>query len=900
MQVSRKGISLIRFHEMSTGYVAQKLKGEDYQYVHKSDIPTYHFQRSLRRLPIPKLADSCRRLIGAAEAVLQKGELELLKELVEDFMANEGPKLQKELVLHDKRNLHTSFISELWFDMYLSDRLPCPINYNPFMVYAPDPDPTYNDQVTRATNLIISYGRIKRALDAECLAPEIYCMNPKVASSTPFKWICKNLSENLRWYGAAAFGAFPLDMSQYKSLFGGSRIPQKGKDWLLHCADSKHFIVLHGGRIYAVDLFDRHGSIVPAEQVQACLSIILSEQSHLKSEDCVGSLTALERDQWAKARSELSSVGSNSASLALIDNSLFVLCLDSLNSDDLNQLAENLLSGGDARNRWFDKCFQLIVDAQGMAAINFEHSWGDGVAILRLMEESFRDTKQNHFVHPNQTFSVETYLGNNLRPVEFMLTDSIRQRIQEAQAKHIAIGSKLCFSTAEYFEMNRQIIKQSKLSPDSIMQLAIQLTFYKLFKEFVPSYESCSTAAFLKGRTECVRSATCATTNAVLAIENNISNIGEYLKKCSTVHSQLVKEAATGQGFDRHLMGLRCTAERLGWSQPKLFNSAVYKYMNRFILSTSTLSTETITFGGFGPVVPDGFGIGYNVLNNKMGALISSYKNQRSADAFASSLLESLDVLKNIIVKQRRLLLKTLRKFASNYSNREVLTDYHYTPFDDDDDQGPRTSISRLNDEMQKCQQIGIGSISKYGFRLYDGQFLYGPVAIFPKAVLSWRILTPDDITPESVQFFTMLEPKLDVLIVGPGERQYVDPVRRRIAPFLSKHKIGLEIMHSAKAAMLFNMLNVEYRCVAAALYPPDDMLITTNDQVRLMNMYGKPLDDGMDLISDTDDKLKLAKKAIRKYLPKNEAKQMDNLRTSRFLIPGESDDKNSEKAKNK
>lgn len=115
----------------------------------------------------------------------------------------------------------------------------------------------------------------------------------------------------------------------------------------------------------------------------------------------------------------------------------------------------------------------------------------------------------------------------------------------------------------------------------------------------------------------------------------------------------------------------------------------------------------------------------------------------------------------------------------------------------DDDDQGPRTSISRLNDEMQQCQQIGIGSISKYGFRLYDGQFLYGPIAIFPKTVLSWRVFTPDDITSESVQFFTMLEPKLDVLVVGPGDRQHVDIVRRRIAPFLSKHKIGLEIMHS-------------------------------------------------------------------------------------------------------
>ncbi|OZC05869.1 hypothetical protein X798_07156 [Onchocerca flexuosa] len=188
-----------------------------------------------------------------------------------------------------------------------------------------------------------------------------------------------------------------------------------------------------------------------------------------------------------------------------------------------------------------------------------------------------------------------------------------------------------------------------------------------------------------------------------------------------------------------------------------------------------------------------------------------------------------------------------------------------------DNDQGPRTTLSRLNDEMLECQQIGIGSISKYGFRLYDGQFLYGPIAIFPKAVLSWRVLTPDDITPESVRFFTMLEPKLDVLVVGPGDRQHEE------------------------AAMLFNMLNIEYRCVAAALYPPDDLVVTKNDHARLMNMFGEPLDK-IDVFN-SDDKLELAKKAMRKYLSESEVKKMDSLETSRFLIPGKSDDKNDEKA---
>uniref|UniRef100_A0A915PRC5 NADH dehydrogenase [ubiquinone] 1 alpha subcomplex assembly factor 3 n=1 Tax=Setaria digitata TaxID=48799 RepID=A0A915PRC5_9BILA len=193
----------------------------------------------------------------------------------------------------------------------------------------------------------------------------------------------------------------------------------------------------------------------------------------------------------------------------------------------------------------------------------------------------------------------------------------------------------------------------------------------------------------------------------------------------------------------------------------------------------------------------------------------------------------------------------------------------------DDNDQGPRTSLSRLNDEMMECQQIGIGAISKYGFRLYDGQFLYGPIAIFPKAVLSWRVLTPDDINPESLRFFTMLEPKLDVLVVGPGDRQHEE------------------------AAMLFNMLNIEYRCVAAALYPPDDLLVTTNDHVRLMNMYAGPSIDSIDILggSDTDDRLALVKKAMRKYLPEEEARRMDKLETSRFFLPERSDDKDGKKS---
>ncbi|KIH43580.1 hypothetical protein ANCDUO_26410, partial [Ancylostoma duodenale] len=55
--------------------------------------------------------------------------------------------LQKALLEYDRNHKDTSYICEPWFDMYLRSRLPCPVNYNPFMMYAPDPNARFNHQV---------------------------------------------------------------------------------------------------------------------------------------------------------------------------------------------------------------------------------------------------------------------------------------------------------------------------------------------------------------------------------------------------------------------------------------------------------------------------------------------------------------------------------------------------------------------------------------------------------------------------------------------------------------------------------------------------------------------------------------------------------------------------------
>lgn len=50
-------------------------------------------------------------------------------------------------------------------------------------------------------------------------------------------------------------------------------------------------------------------------------------------------------------------------------------------------------------HRWFDKSITLMVTGSGKSSVNFEHAWGDGVAVLRYFNEVFQDTTEKPHVH---------------------------------------------------------------------------------------------------------------------------------------------------------------------------------------------------------------------------------------------------------------------------------------------------------------------------------------------------------------------------------------------------------------------------------------------------------------------------------------------------------------------
>lgn len=60
----------------------------------------------------------------------------------------------------------------------------------------------------------------------------------------------------------------------------------------------------------------------------------------------------------------------------------------------------------------------------------------------------------------------------------------------------------------KFAEFGQNFIKQQQMSPDVFIQLALQLTYFKLHRRVVSTYESCSLRQFHKGRVDNIRSAT--------------------------------------------------------------------------------------------------------------------------------------------------------------------------------------------------------------------------------------------------------------------------------------------------------------------------------------------------------------------------------------------------------
>ncbi|TIB66939.1 hypothetical protein E3P77_01909 [Wallemia ichthyophaga] len=607
----------------------------------------------LPRLPIPSLDATCQRYLNSLQGLQSAQEHNQTKNAVDFFKNNEGPILDKKL--RQYANDKYSYIEEFWDESYLNYSDSVVLALNPFFILEDDPTPSRGSQLMRASSLIISSLGFVHDLRCNLLEPD-----------------------NVR--------GVPLDMSQYKRLFGTSRIPTQNGCVMRTKGDSKHIIIARKGQFYWFDVIDHENRPLFTEQdLHHNLKSIVDDADSNNSLDAsgrsIGVLTTENRKIWSSNRDFLGKNTDNGKNIDMIDQALFVVCLDDITPETTSQLCDNMLCGtshvkdgiqlGSCTNRWYDK-LQIIVCQDGSAGINFEHSGVDGHTVLRyaadiytelvlLFAKSINPVAPTLFQSKLSPYSKSAKGGaqpypDHLAPpatapqrLEWAYTNEIKLAIRFAETR---LSDMICQNEAQVMEFPRYgklFITKHGFSPDAFVQMAFQAAYYNLYGRTECTYEPAMTKAFAHGRTEAIRSVTPQAVQFVQSFNSDAppgEKIAALRKACAT-HSALSRECSKGEGHDRHLYAMLRIAESEREKEqvaekknnttnntpptppkPSLYADPGYSLGTTDVLSTSNCGNPALRLFGFASTSASGFGIGYIVRDSSISLCVSSKHRQ--------------------------------------------------------------------------------------------------------------------------------------------------------------------------------------------------------------------------------------------------------------------------------
>ncbi|EPB92823.1 hypothetical protein HMPREF1544_00262 [Mucor circinelloides 1006PhL] len=584
--------------------------------------PTFSNQSKLPRLPIPELHLTAARYKRSLLPLLSASEHADVSKKVDHFFKPDGLAQKLQSRLHQLDDQETAkglnWLDQLWLQKgYLEYRIPTLINVNWWNQFR-DPvtglgqeaqDGQVTDfQLKRSAGMIAGLIDYSNRVNNEQIPPD-------VSRSGPF---C---------------------MHQLKNMFGTSRIAASGADKVVTqwpCL-TKHINVIYKDQIFSVQVIGPNGETVPVKTLEAQLRSVVDQVENTPVEQrqaAVGLLTTEHRDTWGPIREEMETQSINAKSLKNIDDSIFVFCLDDYSSPlDLDLSHRNIFHGRNGKNRWFDKALQFIVENNGRAGINGEHSPADAVIpsrivddILEPIEGTMSDAATTNLEKPTLlTWQVSSKLG-----------DAIRTAEQNASSLIDDLDSVLL----HYPEYGSNFMKQAKVSPDGWLQMVYQLAYFKHYGTHCPTYESASTRKFIAGRTETVRSCSTETVAFTKAWQDKDVKMSEKLdlfNKAITGHLEYMKAASNGHGVDRHLLGLRCqmTPEEAASDDAAIFQDPSYWGSQYWKLSTSNTSPGDLAWGGFGAVVPEGYGINYAIGKERVRMSVTSWNHYKETDSTA-------------------------------------------------------------------------------------------------------------------------------------------------------------------------------------------------------------------------------------------------------------------------
>ena len=492
--------------------------------------------------------------------------LENSNRLISEFENGKGIELQARLEKYskDRRN----WLEEIWLrKAYLEQRDSLVINCSYFMLFNDARMNHSNIQLYRAANLIFNANRYK------------------------------DLEKETEFAGKTA-----LCMFQYSTIFGTTRIPQKGCDAMFQNRESKHILVLFKDQIFQLGLQNE----MTKGDIFTSLKTILDTKV---DQPRIAALTSLNRDKWADLYVKIKK--NNPENIDIIENALFAVSLDEMNQD-VNHNGKQILHG---TNRWYDKCLSFVVGNNGRMGLNGEHTPCDAVIPGKLVE---------YCVDEECPFDESSERSLTVKKLRWNVEPDIEKAIEEAESELMLRGNNLGLFI-HHQNIGSNSIKKLKISPDAFIQICLQTTYYKIRNSFANTYETASTRKFFHGRTECARPLSVEAKEFVQSFLSNDSFSIQYAKlvKFSNSHIEQLRMCADGHGVDRHLLGLKSMLKTN--EECEFFADPNFAEFFTFRLSTSNMSPADHYIGlGFGPATKDGYGINYCISKEKIRVTISA------------------------------------------------------------------------------------------------------------------------------------------------------------------------------------------------------------------------------------------------------------------------------------
>ncbi|KAH9903022.1 acyltransferase ChoActase/COT/CPT [Cubamyces lactineus] len=634
---------------------------------------------TLPRLPVPDLHKTLLKYLKSVEPFLLEDErrggvdfqsaLEHRVKLVNDFERELGPLCQQRLLALDQSSPNNWLDDNIWLaKAYHEWRAPLIVNSNWWLALGDDS--TIPKAMRYPSGHLTGYTpwQLRRAA---WLVHRILDFKARLERQE----IHPDTTRTGLWFRHSALQVFNRCRIPQRSCDRFSPVPNPGDP------DARKVLIMAAGWMYAIDAVSADGFPIPPGEIEKQLRAIVDdvERRRAKGERAVpiGVLTTDDRDQWADGLQYVLSLSPGNRSIfRTITHSAFALSLDDYayslpesqrtSDPDLTAHLHNIRSGRSDRpghNRWYDKPVTLIVESNTRAGVLGEHSPVDALVPSIIADYAIvQDIDEDAFsgrLDPSATLASDgahaSVAAGAFERLDWVVDEKVERMCEEAATRAKAIVDDSDNDELVFDSYGVDWIKvQARLSPDAYIQMALQLAWYRTCGEFTATYETVLTRLFKHGRTETLRTFTNESRAWVLAMADpNSSNDARLalLRQALQTHTQLTREAATGRGIDRHLLGLRLMLRKDAGERHALFEDELFTRSQTWKLSTSGLSAGYQFRGtGFGTTYDDGYGINYMPAPDKIRFGIESKHScpQTSTQVFKQAIADALEDMRVI------------------------------------------------------------------------------------------------------------------------------------------------------------------------------------------------------------------------------------------------------------